>query len=243
VVGLAGVRRGDPDGEATLEEAWRVATRLGEWQRTGPVAAARAEAALLRGDVDSARVLAGAAYDDAVRLGDTNLQAELASLLRGAGEEVDAPAGDHPFSVQARGDWKRAAELWRAIGCPYHEASALAESPYEADLLAALAILDRIGAAPLARRVRSELRERGVRSIPRGPSSPTRRNPAGLTDRQVDVLRLVSDGLTNSEIAGRLVLSVRTVDSHVAAILAKLGVPSRQEAARLAPEVLEPVIE
>lgn len=243
VVGLAGIRRGDPDGEATLEEAWRLATRLGEWQRTGPVAAARAEAALLRGDLDSAREIAGAAYEEAAGLQAVNQQAELAATLRRAGADVGVPDGDHPFAVQARGDWRRAAELWRARGCPYHEASALAESPHDADLLDALAILDRIGAAPLARRLRSELRERGVRSIPRGPSTPTRRNPAGLTDRQVDVLRLVSDGLTNAEIAGRLVLSVRTVDSHVAAILAKLGVPSRQEAARLAPEVLEPVIE
>ncbi|MGH3705657.1 MAG: helix-turn-helix domain-containing protein, partial [Agromyces sp.] len=57
--------------------------------------------------------------------------------------------------------------------------------------------------------------------------------------RQVDVLRLVADGHTNAQIADRLVLSVRTVDTHVAAVLAKLGVPTRQDAARLAPEVLD----
>lgn len=234
VVGLAGIRRGDPDGEASLEEASRLATRLREWQRRGPVAAARAEAALLRGDFDAARAIARPAYDEAVVLQAVNQQAELAAYLRRAGEEVAVPDGDHPFAVQARGDWRRAAELWRERGCPYHEASALAASPQNADLLEALTILDRIGAAPLARRVRSELRERGVRSVPRGPSTPTRRNPAGLTDRQVDVLRLLSDGLTNAEIAGRLVVSVRTVDSHVAAVLAKLGVQSRQEAVRAA---------
>ena len=63
---------------------------------------------------------------------------------------------------------------------------------------------------------------------------PTRRNPEGLTDRQVDVLRLLAEGLTNAEIAERLVVSVRTVDSHVAAVLAKLGVASRQDAVRAA---------
>ena len=239
VLGLVGVRRGDPAGESTLEEARRLAEHLGELQRTGPVAAARAEAALLRGDLRAVRAIARPAYDEVVRLQDGNLQAELASLLRRAGEVVDAPEGDHPFAVQARGDWKSAAEQWRAIGCPYHEAWALAESPHESDLLAALAILDRIEALPLARRVRAQLRERGARSIPRGPSILTRGNPAGLTARQVEVLRLVADGRTNAEIAERLVLSVRTVDTHVGAVLAKLGVATRAEAARLAPEVLE----
>ena len=117
---------------------------------------------------------------------------------------------------------------------PYHEAAALAESPDEADLLEALAILDRIGAVPLARRVRAELRERGVRNIPRGPSTSTRRNPEGLTERQVGVLRLLAEGLTNAEIADRLVVSVRTVDSHVAAILdeARGAVASGRRAGR-----------
>ncbi|MDF2573617.1 MAG: LuxR family transcriptional regulator [Agromyces sp.] len=238
VIGTAGVRRGDDDAESTLEEASRVAERLGDLQRTGPAAAARAEAALLRGDLAAVRTFALPMYDEAVRLQDVNLQAELASLLRRAGEYVQPPEGDHPFAVQARGEWRRAAELWRHAGAPYHEAAALAESPDDADLIDALAILDRIGAVPLARRIRSDLRDRGARNIPRGPSSPTRSNPAGLTGRQVDVLRLVAEGRTNAEIADRLVLSVRTVDTHVAAILAKLGVSSRHEAARRAGDVL-----
>ena len=241
VVGLVGLRRGDADAERVLDEASSVADHLGDLQRIGPAAAARAEAALLRGDLTAVRAIARPVYDEAAHLQELNLQAELAWLLRRAGDEVDAPEGDHPFAVQARGDWKRAAGLWHAAGAPYHEASALAESPHEADLLASLAILDGIGAVPLARRVRRQLRERGARSIPRGPRSPTRRNPAGLTERQVEVLRLVADGLTNAQIADRLVLSVRTVDTHVAAIFSKLDVQSRQDAAKRASEVLDPL--
>lgn len=234
IIGTVRARRGDPDAGVVLDEAGDIADRLGELQRTGPVAATRAEAALLRGDLGAVRAIARPAHDDAARLKDLNLQSELAWLLRRAGADVEAPATDHPFAVQARGDWRRAAELWRAAGAPYHEAQALTESPDEADLLAALVILDRIGAAPLARRVRADLRDRGARSIPRGPSSLTRQNPEGLTDRQVGVLRLLAEGLTNAEIAERLVVSVRTVDSHVAAILAKLGVQSRQDAVNAA---------
>lgn len=237
VAGIVRLRRGDDGADAALDEAREIADGLQELQRRGPVAAALAEAALLHGDPAAARRSARPLFDEAVRLGAHSLRAELGYLLRRAGDDVDLPDDDtHPFAVQAHGDWRRAAALWREAGCPYHEAAALAESPDDADVLEALAILDRLGAAPLARRVRADLRERGVRSIPRGPSSVTRRNPEGLTDRQVGVLRLLAEGLTNAEIADRLVVSVRTVDSHVAAVLAKLGVSSRQEAVRVAAE-------
>jgi DNA-binding NarL/FixJ family response regulator len=78
---------------------------------------------------------------------------------------------------------------------------------------------------------RRRLRELGVHSLPRGPQPATRQHPAGLTERQAEVLGLLVEGMTNPEIADRLVLSVRTVDHHVAAVLQKLGVGSRQEAA------------
>lgn len=234
VIGTVQVRRGDPQGDETLRDALEVATRLGELQRTGPVAVAMAEAALLRGAPSEAIAVARPAYEDAVRLGAVNQRAELAVVLRraGAADVSDAmpPDVDHPAAVQARGDWRRAADLWHAAGAPYQEADALAESPHADDLLEALAILDRLGAMPLARQVRAELRARGVRSIPRGPAGTTRRNPEGLTDRQLGVLVLLAEGLTNAEIAERLVVSVRTVDSHVAAILMKLDVTTRQDA-------------
>ena len=73
--------------------------------------------------------------------------------------------------------------------------------------------------------------------IPRGPSEETRASPAGLTARQTDVLRLLVQGRTNAEIARQLVLSVRTVDSHVAALLGKLGARDRRDAAARAAEL------
>ena len=56
--------------------------------------------------------------------------------------------------------------------------------------------------------------------------------PARLTERESDVLRLVVDGLTSRQIATRLVLSPRTVESHVSSVLRKLGVRNRAEAAQ-----------
>jgi DNA-binding NarL/FixJ family response regulator len=67
----------------------------------------------------------------------------------------------------------------------------------------------------------------------------SRRHPAGLTERQLEVLRLLGQGLTNAEIADRLVVSVRTAETHVAAVLAKLGVHTRREAAERAAELAD----
>ena len=86
-----------------------------------------------------------------------------------------------------------------------------------------LRTLEALGATAAADLVRGRLRRRGVTRLPRRPLARIRANPAGLTDRQLEVLALLADGLTNAEIADRLVVSVRTVDHHVAAILAKLG--------------------
>ena len=64
-------------------------------------------------------------------------------------------------------------------------------------------------------------------------AASTRRNPLGLTRREAEILALLSEGLRNSTIAKRLFVSTKTVEHHVSAILAKLGVPSRAEAIAL----------
>jgi DNA-binding NarL/FixJ family response regulator len=67
--------------------------------------------------------------------------------------------------------------------------------------------------------------------VPRGPRPRTRENPAGLTAREIEVVTLLAQGLRNAEIAERLVVSQKTVDHHVSAILRKLDVRTRGEAA------------
>ena len=80
-----------------------------------------------------------------------------------------------------------------------------------------------------------ELQSLGLR-VPRGPRPSTRSNRAGLTGRQLEVLALLGEGLSNAEIADRLVVSPRTAEHHVAAVLQKLGAPTRRDAARHALE-------
>jgi DNA-binding CsgD family transcriptional regulator/tetratricopeptide (TPR) repeat protein len=236
VLGRVHARRGQPQAARLLSSAWELAVQIDELQRLGPTAAARAEDAWLRGDLARVLDIATPVYAEARRLDDPVHQAELGYWLTKAGQPAETGSG-HPYALQAAGRWREAAELWQAAGCPYEHAAALAESPEPGDLLASLEILDELGAAPLATLVRGRLRALGTTRIPRGPRGETRVNPAGLTTRQVEVLRLLGMGYTNAQIASQLVVSVRTVDSHVAAVLAKLGAASRREAAASAAQL------
>jgi DNA-binding CsgD family transcriptional regulator len=129
-----------------------------------------------------------------------------------------------------QGEWSRAAEAWTELGCPYEAAMALGRSEKDGALRRALDELQRLGARPAAAQVSRRLRERGARGVRRGPRPSTRANPAGLTDRELEVVALVSAGMTNAEIANRLFLSEKTVGHHVSAILRKLGARTRGEA-------------
>ena len=128
------------------------------------------------------------------------------------------------------------AAAWSALGCTYEAARALAESDHEADLRAAFAGFDRFGAVPAAGAVAGVLRERGVTAVPRGARLTTRSNLAGLTPREMDVLALIVDGMTNEGIAGKLFLSAKTIEHHASAIYANLGVSGRVAATSFAHE-------
>ncbi len=129
--------------------------------------------------------------------------------------------------LEIAGDWALASEAWRSLGCPYEAALALAAADDEEPLRRALDELHALGARPAAAIVARRLREQGARSLPRGPRPRTRENPAGLTDRELEVLALLAKGLRNAQIADRLVLSEKTVGHHVSAILRKLDVHTR----------------
>jgi DNA-binding NarL/FixJ family response regulator len=135
-----------------------------------------------------------------------------------------------PYRLLLAGDWRAAATAWQALGCPYQQALALACGDQDEALLEALALLDGLGARQTAQRLRRQLRRRGTLRVPRGPIRATAANPAGLTGRQVEVLGLLAEGLSDAEIAARLSLSTKTVSHHVSAVLAKLGVTSRHRA-------------
>jgi DNA-binding NarL/FixJ family response regulator/tetratricopeptide (TPR) repeat protein len=236
VMGLVAARRGEPGAEALLARSVELATSLGELQHRSPAAAAAAEAAWLRGDHAGILAVAVPVYAEACRLGVFRSRATLGYWLSRVGYPVEPDGSGHPYALLTAGKWSEAASAWLAAGCPYEYAAALAESSDADDLRAALGRLNALGATALARLVRDRLRDLGAR-VPRGPAVTTRENPAGLTARQLEMVQLLGEGFTNAEIADRLVLSVRTVDNHVAAVLDKLGIQTRRDIAARAAEL------
>jgi DNA-binding CsgD family transcriptional regulator/tetratricopeptide (TPR) repeat protein len=234
-LGRVRARRGDPGVDSVLEEALELARPGGHLQRLGHVHAARAEAAWLAGHRDRAVDEARAVFELALAKRHLWFAGELAYWQWKAGALSDAPEWiAEPYRLQLDGDPHGAARAWRARSCPYEAARALAETEDdEAALREALAEFDRLGAMPAAKLVRGRLRSLGV-TVPRGPRESTRANPADLTSRELEVLRLVAAGKRNADVAAELVLSRRTVDHHMSSILRKLDVKTRNEAAAAA---------
>ena len=231
LLGRIQARRGEPDARTRLLDGWERALQTDEIQRTAPAAIALAEYVWIGGKLDQA-ILPGlaAVLADCLARDSHWMAGELAYWLYLIGEIDQIPdVAPEPYRLSGAGDWEGAAAFWEERGIPYDRAVALSTGSTEARL-ESLTIFDDLGATPVAARLRSELAQAGVRGVPRGPVRATRENPFGLTLRQMDVLQLLAEGMSNAEIADRLFVSSRTVDHHVSAILGKLGADTRSAA-------------
>jgi DNA-binding CsgD family transcriptional regulator len=234
-LGLLSARRGDADEVwGPLDEARDHIGKTQNLNYQGFIAQARGEVYLLDGDIERIRTEVLPWYQEAVRVGDEDLVAGIVLLVWRAGLVFEPPEGlREPERLTMTGHHRAAAELYSSYGMPYKAAWALLDSDDELDLREARARFDQLGAAALVDRCDTKLRSIGAR-VPRGPRATTRANLGGLTDREIEVLDLLDEGLRNAEIAARLHLSEKTVGHHVSSILAKLGVSSRLEAVRRA---------
>ena len=232
--GLLQARSGRGSVSTALDEALELAKKTGTLQYLGLVYTVRAEDAWLSGDPARAFQEASAAYSLALEKKHPWFAGELAYWRwRAAGEVEIFDWMAKPYALQIAGDWQSAAAEWERLGCPYEQARALAEGDQEARL-EALRVFTRLGAQNAADELREGLRASGVMNLPQKPRRSTRQNPFGLTARQIEILALLTEELSNQEIAAYLHISPKTADHHVTAVLARLGVHSREAAAAFA---------
>jgi DNA-binding CsgD family transcriptional regulator/tetratricopeptide (TPR) repeat protein len=229
------IRRGKPGHRAALVEAWEIAVRAGDQQLMCLAAAARAEAVWCAGQPARIPELIGDTLPMATQVGDPWLIGEIGFWLWRAGTLHTVPAhAAEPYALHIDGQPLAAAQAWDAIGCPYEAAMARADTDEPAQLRAALATFYRLGARPAANRLARRMRQMGITELPRRPHRTTGGNPAGLTDREVEIVGLLAAGLSNADIAAALHISRHTTAHHVSAALSKLGVGSRRAAAEAA---------
>jgi DNA-binding NarL/FixJ family response regulator len=200
----------------------------------------------LRGEAEIARGREEAAADRGRELAQQGTELDCPMLVA-RGERLwghalaarDEPKAARPHLDTAMSEFVR-------IGMPFETARTrimLAETLRElepevarAEASAGLAAFEELGAGAHADAAAALLRRLGVRAARAGPKGIGR-----LTKRELEVLALLGEGASNPEIAQRLYLSRKTVEHHVARILAKLGVRSRAEAAVVAVRRPEPM--
>jgi DNA-binding CsgD family transcriptional regulator len=244
VRGLVALRRGDEAVGSHLDDAFDLARRYGEPLRLLPALAALAERAWLQDEPEPRLDEAVEQLGDLARADGVEWSVgELAVWLHRLGYDVDADDVRlaEPHRLLLSGRPLDAAAAWEELSAPYDRALALIFAGDDASAVAALEALDAIGADAVAGRLRRELRARGVGNVPGRRRATTRANSAGLTARQLEVLALLGEGLTNAQLAERLFISPKTADHHVSAILSKLRVGTRREAAEAARQLGVPI--
>jgi DNA-binding CsgD family transcriptional regulator len=203
----------------------------GEFFFFGAAWAARAEIAWLAGDDEGAVAEAKRALAVAGPHADPWLTGRQQRWLHLAGADSSSAieSATTPYQLEASGNWHDAAAEWDRRGCPYDAAIARLGGDTAA-VQSALATFRELGARAAARRAQQRLTELGGPAA-RGRASYSKNDPHGLTQRQRQVADLLADGLSDAAIAAALHLSPRTVSHHVAAILVRLGVDNRVQAA------------
>lgn len=223
------VRRGDPAADLFESLARFLETGM-ELGRLAPYALLMAERAWL-GETDPAEALQ--LIDKAVAMPPTCvMHGELffwRAQLSDDRLDVDADSLPAPFAMMLQKQWTAAAAEWERLGRPFEQGLSLLHGD-TTQQRQALAIFAWLGANAVLEHARRQLSGNGRTSARRGPYKAARENIAGLTRRQMDVLRLIGSGLSNKAIAKALNITPKTVDHHVSAVLEKLTATSRSQA-------------
>ena len=215
---------------AVTDHALERASSTGVWLWCTELAAARVSALLVLDRVDDADWLARAFVDGVGPDGP-----EAARIAAQEATAIVASAVDGPAVAAAA--LTQAADAWAVLGRPYaallareRAAGCLAAAGREPEAVATLQAIregsSRLGASVVTNRVGRTLQQLGVHAVPiRSPGRPAYSNE--LSPREIEIVRLLAEGRTNRAISERLVLSPKTVATHVSSAMRKFGVTSR----------------
>ncbi|WP_170971075.1 helix-turn-helix transcriptional regulator [Ilyomonas limi] len=223
------MRRGK-DALTLLQEAKTMAFETMELQRVIPAMVALLEYEWLTGktiiekdDIEQTSVFMQ-------RAGIDSEKAEFLFWMRKAGRHYVSPeeiAEEYDISSAAKA--LKAAAFWEKRGCPYEQLLFLFEGKDD-DKRKSITMAQDLGATAAYEKLKQEMRNSGIKNIPRGIRASTRSNAALLTGREMDILQLLKEELHNKEIAAQLYISAKTVDHHISSILFKLDADSRSKA-------------
>lgn len=157
---------------------------------------------------------------------------EFAFWMKKAGRHFDTGKEiAEAYDTSSAAKTLKAASFWEKTGCLYEQALVLFEGK-EDDKRKAIKLVQDLDANAVYEKMKQEMRNSGIKNIPRGIRKSTRSNAALLTYREMDVLRLLKEDMHNKEIAAQLYISAKTVDHHISNILFKLDASSRSKAVR-----------
>ena len=237
IIGTIQARKGDDAAVTILQEAISIAMGTMELQRIIPALVAALECEWVTGKQFIQREILDETIEMTKHMGNRFENTEFAYWVKKARRiQISLTEIFEGYEMFDRVSAYKAAHLWEKAGCPYQYALALYEGSDE-DKKKAITIIHDLGADAVYEKLKMEMRSSGIKSIPRGMRKSTQSNPASLTDRELDVLQLLNQGMQNKEIAAALYISAKTVDHHISSILFKLDVNTRakavQEAVRL----------
>ena len=245
---VSAARHAVPGAEAQLTELSEVASQIGNLNLEDTVRLFRIEMLVLADRKDEARILWHQLHD---RSATSFIRGSRVLWARRLNIDLPEDLADlpGPIALELAGDIAGAAQEWRAAGYSYQGMLAwlwTQGDAIEEALRDARQASDAMGTSAATEAILRLATQRGIalsdKSRKRGPYRASRNHPLGLTGREVDILRMIVDGVSNREIAQRLNRSLRTIEHHVSAILGKMGIENRVQAALYAvahPEIID----
>ena len=230
VVAKVLMRKGEKEASAILQEAKTKSVETMELQRVIPLMIALLEYEWLTGKmiIENNDIEVTAALLQ--RSGINQERNEYAFWMKKAGRHfIHSKEIEAAYDINSAAKVLQAAAFWGKSCCPYEQALVLFEGN-ENDKRKAITIVQDLGAAAVYEKMKQEMRNAGIKNIPRGIRQSTRSNIALLTGREMDILQLLKEDLQNKEIAAQLFISPKTVDHHISSILFKLDADSRSKA-------------